>query len=100
MVSKEVRVVFFSNKEKKAFERMMQERPGTEHFDSGIDGPYPECRQCREHQPYRSDRFCRYAECPFVPGRNTSRVDTIREGGVQGSETDAGKEKTTIGGNL
>lgn len=35
--------IFFSNREHRAFERMMQEKPGDDHYDSGVDGKYPEC---------------------------------------------------------
>ena len=54
--------MYFTNGDHRAFESLMQDRPGSDHYDSGVDGPYPECRGCREHQPYRRDRFCRYAE--------------------------------------
>lgn len=43
--------IFFSNREHRAFERMMQEKPGHDHYDSGVDGRYPECRRCLYHQP-------------------------------------------------
>ena len=79
----EVIKVFFTNREHRAFERMMQGRPGSDHYDSGVDGLYPECRGCREYQPYRRDRFCRYAEWPFTPGRSTARVGPGKGGEVQ-----------------
>lgn len=60
--------MYFTNGDHRAFESLMQDRPGSDHYDSGVDGPYPECRGCWEHQPYRRDRFCRYVECPFAPG--------------------------------
>lgn len=66
--------IFFSNREHRAFERMMQEKPGHDHYDSGVDGKYPECRRCLYHQPYRRDRFCRYTLCPFAPERSTVRT--------------------------
>ena len=78
--------IFFSNREHRAFERMMQEKPGHDHYDSGVDGKYPECdsgvdgkypecRRCLYHQPYRRDRFCRYTLCPFAPERSTVRTE-------------------------
>ena len=71
---REVMHIFFSNREHRAFERMMQEKPGHDHYDSGVDGKYPECRRCLYHQPYRRDRFCRYTLCPFAPERSTIRT--------------------------
>ena len=78
--------MYFTNGDHRAFESLMQDRPGSDHYDSGADGPYPECRGCREHQPYRRDRFCRYVECPFTPGRSTTRA-----GPGKGGEAQAGK---------
>ena len=66
--------MYFPNSDHRAFESLMQDRLGSGHYDSGVDGLYPECRRCREHQPYRRDRFCRYAECPFAPGCSTARA--------------------------
>lgn len=71
--------IFFSNREHRAFERMMQEKPGHDHYDSGVDGKYPECRRCLYHQPYRRDRFCRYSLCPFAPERSTVRTEEVRQ---------------------
>ena len=75
--------MYFTNGDHRAFESLMQDRPGSDHYDSGMNGPYPECRGCREHQPYRRDRFCRYAECPFVPGRSTARAGPGNGGEAQ-----------------
>ena len=72
---REVMHIFFSNREHRAFERMMQEKPGHDHYDSGVDGRYPECRRCLYHQPYRRDRFCRYTLCPFAPEHSTVRTE-------------------------
>ena len=77
--------IFFSNREHRAFERMMQEKPGHDHYDSGVDGKYPECRRCLYHQPYRRDRFCRYTLCPFAPERSTVRTE--EEVNARGSTT-------------
>ena len=76
---REVMHIFFSNREHRAFERMMQEKPGHDHYDSGADGKYPECRRCLYHQPYRRDRFCRYTLCPFAPERSTVRTEEVRQ---------------------
>lgn len=62
----------FTNGGHRAFESLMKDRPGSDHYDSGVDGPFPECRTCRYHRPYRNDRYCRYAQCPYSPGRMTA----------------------------
>ena len=64
--------MFFTNGDHRAFESLMQGRPGGDHYDSGADGPYPECRSCRFHRPQRKDGYCKYAECPYTPGRVTA----------------------------
>ena len=75
--------MYFTDGEHRAFESLMMDRPGGDHYDSGEDGPYPECRSCRWHRPKRRDRFCKYAECPFTPGRLTAirRGSQRRNGG-------------------
>ena len=75
--------MYFTNGDHRAFESLMRDKPGSDHYDSGVDGPYPECRGCREHQPYRRDRFCRYAECPFTLGRSTARAGSGKGGEAQ-----------------
>ncbi len=65
--------MYFTHGDHRAFESLMRGTPGGDHYDSGKDGPYPECRSCRWHRPYRKDRFCKYAECPYTPGRMTAR---------------------------
>ena len=37
-----------------AFEALMKEVPGHNHYDSGCDGICPECRSCCFHRPYLS----------------------------------------------
>ncbi len=34
-----------------AFEALMKDTPGFDHYDSGYDGILPECRNCRFHRP-------------------------------------------------
>ena len=34
-----------------AFEALMKEVPGHNHYDSGCDGICPECRSCCFHRP-------------------------------------------------
>ena len=73
--------MYFTSGEKNAFERLMQEKPGHDHFDSGKAGEYEECGSCRFHRPLDSERFCAYKECPYSHGRYTDRVIVTRKGG-------------------
>ena len=55
----------------KAFESLMKETPNS-HYDSGYDGIYPECRSCRYHRPFWTNRSCVFKECPYsAPQRST-----------------------------
>lgn len=51
-----------------AFEALMRETPGSNHYDDGCDGRYPECRNCRYHLPYSKRRDCIFDECPYMTG--------------------------------
>ena len=64
--------MYFTHGDHRAFESLMQGKPGCDHYDSGVKGPYPECRSCRWHRPYRKDRFCKFAECPYSSDRMTA----------------------------
>ena len=43
-----------------AFEALMKEVPGFDHYDSGSDGICPECRSCRFHRPHWKYQSCVY----------------------------------------
>ena len=43
-----------------AFEALMKDTPGFDHYDSGYDGILPECRTCRFHRP-----LWKYQSCVF-----------------------------------
>ena len=75
--------MYFTNGDHRAFESLMRGTSGSDHYDSGKDGPHPKCRSCRWHRPYRKDRYCKFAECPFTPGRMTaiSKGNPPGEGG-------------------
>ena len=57
-----------------AFEALMKEVPGHNHYDSGCDGICPECRSCCFHRPYWKYQTCVFEECPFSP----SKLSTLR----------------------
>ena len=70
----------FTSGASRAFEKLMKSKPGFDHYDSGSDGEYEECRTCHYHRPEWSDRFCEHRECPYEPGRSTARTKS-RKGG-------------------
>ena len=43
--------MYFTNGDHWAFECLMRDKLGNDHYDSGADGPFPECRSCRCHRP-------------------------------------------------
>lgn len=69
----------FTSGSSRAFEKLMQSKPGFDHFSSEVPGIYEECTECREHRPYWKDRFCTYKVCPFDESRSTLRKDTETE---------------------
>ena len=71
---KEVMQIYFTEKEHRAFERLMKGKPGFDHYNSNIAGADEDCRTCRSYRPEWRDRFCEYQECPFAPGRSTARA--------------------------
>lgn len=48
-----------------AFEALMAEVPGFNHYDSGCDGIFPECRSCGFHRPHWKYQTCVFDECPY-----------------------------------
>ena len=78
--------IYFTEKEHRAFERLMKGKPGFDHYDSKVPGADEDCRTCRSYRPGWKDRFCEYQECPFAPGRSTARASP------EGGETKENKQ--------
>ena len=56
--------MYFTSGQDRAFERLMQEKPGFDHYDGGgANAP--------EDWKYQ---YCVYAECPYQPGKLTALV--------------------------
>ena len=83
--------MYFTSGNSRAFEKLMQSKPGFDHFDSGEVGEYEDCTDCRHHQPYRTDRFCTYATCPFDKTRSTLRSQEHSRTG-KGGDADIPKQ--------
>lgn len=59
-----------------AFEALMVEKPGFNHYDSGCEGITPECRSCLFHRPHWKYQSCVFAECPYSPVTLSTRKPT------------------------
>ena len=64
--------MYFTSGSDRAFEQLMQQRPGADHFDSGDAGAPEDCGDCRFYRPDWKYQFCVYAECPYQPGKLTA----------------------------
>ena len=64
--------MYFTSGDDRAFEQLMQERPGADHFDNGEAGAPEDCGTCRFYRPHWKYQFCVYAECPYQPGKLTA----------------------------
>ena len=64
--------MYFTSGDDRAFEQLMQERPGADHFDSGEAVTPEDCGTCRFYRPRWKYQFCVYAECPYQPGKLTA----------------------------
>ena len=64
--------MYFTSGSDRAFERLMQEKPGFDHYDSGEAVTPEDCGTCRFYRPHWKYQFCVYAECPYQPGKLTA----------------------------
>ena len=64
--------MYFTSGSDRAFEHLMQGKPGFDHYDSGEAGAPEDCGDCRFYRPGWKYQFCVYAECPYQPGKLTA----------------------------
>ena len=64
--------MYFTSGSNRAFESLMQGKPGFDHYDSGDAGAPEDCGDCRFYRPDWKYQFCMYAECPYQPGKLTA----------------------------
>ena len=64
--------MYFTSGSDRAFESLMQGKPGFDHYDSGDVGAPEDCGDCRFYRPDWKYQFCVYAECPYQPGKLTA----------------------------
>ena len=76
--------MYFTSGSDRAFEQLMQGKPGFDHYDSGEAVTPEECGTCRFYRPHWKYQFCVYAECPYQPGKLTAYdAVTFRVKGVE-----------------
>ena len=76
--------MYFTSGQNRAFERLMQEKPGFDHYDGGGADAPEDCGTCRFYRPHWKYQFCVYAECPYQPGKLTAYdAVTFRVKGVE-----------------
>ena len=70
--------MYFTSGSDRAFEQLMQTRPGADHFDSGEAGAPEDCGTCRFYRPHWKYQFCVYEECPYQPGKLTALDGAVK----------------------
>ena len=76
--------MYFTSGSDRAFEQLMQSKPGFDHYDSGEAVTPEDCGTCRFYRPHWKYQFCVYAECPYQPGKLTAYdAVTFRVKGVE-----------------
>ena len=69
--------MYFTSGNDRAFEQLMQGKPGFDHYDSGEAVAPEDCGTCRFYRPHWKYQFCVYAECPYQPGKLTA-LDAVK----------------------
>ena len=83
--------MYFTSGSDRAFEQLMQGKPGFDHYDSGEAVTPEDCGTCRFYRPHWKYQFCVYAECPYQPGKLTAYdAVTFRVKGVENTGVEAG----------
>ena len=76
--------MYFTSGTDRAFEQLMQGKPGFDHYDSGEAVTPEDCGTCRFYRPHWKYQFCVYAQCPYQPGKLTAYdAVTFRVKGVE-----------------
>ena len=77
--------MYFTSGQDRAFERLMQEKPGFDHYDGGGANAPEDCGSCHFYRPDWKYQYCVYAECPYQPG-NLPRKEKLN---TDGQSTDS-----------
>ena len=70
--------MYFTSGSDRAFEQLMQTRPGADHFDNGEAGAPEDCGTCRFYRPHWKYQFCVYEECPYQLGKLTALDGAVK----------------------
>lgn len=54
--------MYFTSGQNRAFERLMQEKPGFDHYKGGGANAPEDCGSCRFYRPDWKYQYCVYAE--------------------------------------
>ena len=63
----------FTNGHDLAFEMLMQQTPGFDRYTSPDAANDNGCGKCRFYRPRWKYQFCIYSECPYEPGKQTTK---------------------------
>ena len=95
--------MYFTSGSDRAFEQLMQGKPGFDHYDSGEAVTPEDCGTCRFYRPHWKYQFCVYAECPYQPGKEISDVlgketiDSYNQSENRGAQTSHGLNYQKLG---
>ena len=66
--------MYFTKGKQRAFELLMQQKPGFDRYQSGCAGDDEACGTCRFYRPGWKYEFCVFKECPYCPGKRTRKT--------------------------
>ena len=61
--------MYFTKGKQRAFELIMQQKPGFDRYQSGCAGDDEDCGTCRFYRPQWKYEFCVFKECPYCHGK-------------------------------
>lgn len=67
--------MYFTDGASRAFEQLMQQKPGFDRYKSDCTEDGEDCGSCRFYRPTWKYEFCVFPECPYCPGKRTRKTD-------------------------
>lgn len=65
--------MYFTSGRRRAFEALMQGKPGFDRFENGGCAEHENCNTCHFYRPNWKYPFCVYEECPYESGKLTAK---------------------------
>ena len=65
--------MYFTKGKQRAFELLMQQKPGFDRYQSGCAGDDEDCGTCRFYRPGWKYEFCVFKACPYRPGQRPGK---------------------------